>query len=49
MFRRSGAYSSYKALLERRGLLKKWYNTEKSWEERALRKWFKENEIELDG
>ena len=49
MFHRSGAYSSYKDLLERRGLLKKWYDTEKSREERALRKWCKENEIELDG
>ena len=49
MFRRSGAYSSYKDLLERRGLLEKWYDTEKSREERALRKWCKENEIELGG
>ena len=49
MFCRSGAYSSYKVLLERRGLLKKWYDTENSREERALRKWCKENEIELDG
>ncbi len=49
MFRRSEAYSNYKALLERRGLLKKWYDIEKSREERALRDWCKENEIELDG
>lgn len=49
MFRRSGAYSRYKALLERRGLLKEWYDIENNREERALRKWCKENEIELDG
>ena len=49
MFRRSGAYSSYKTLLERRGLLEKWYDTENSREEQALRKWCKENEVELDG
>ena len=49
IFRGSGAYSSYKTLLERRGLLKKWYDTENSREEPALRKWCNENEIELDG
>jgi hypothetical protein len=49
IFRRSGAYSRYKALLERRGLLKKWHDIENSREERALRNWCKDNEIELDG
>ena len=49
MFRRKGAYSNYKALLERRGLLEKWYEIENSREERALRRWCKENEIELEG
>jgi hypothetical protein len=49
IFRRSGAYSRYKALLERRGLLKEWYDIENSREERALRNWCKDNEIELDG
>jgi hypothetical protein len=39
MFRRSGAYSSYKTLLERRGLLEEWYDIEDSREEQALRKW----------
>jgi hypothetical protein len=43
MFRGSGAYSSYKALLERRGLLEQWYGIENSREEQALRKWCKEN------
>lgn len=49
MFRRSGAYSRYKALLERRGLLQEWYDVENSREERALRKWCEENGVELDG
>ena len=48
MFRRSGAYSRYKDLLERRGLLKKWYDIENSREENAVRKWCDENEIELE-
>ncbi|MCP4577328.1 MAG: hypothetical protein GY846_13710 [Deltaproteobacteria bacterium] len=49
MFRRSGAYANYKALLERRGLLEKWYEIENRREEQALREWCEENEIELDG
>ena len=49
MFRRSGAYNRYKALLEQHGLLKEWYNIENSREERALRQWCKENVIELAG
>jgi hypothetical protein len=48
MFRRRGAYSRYKTLLERRGLLEEWHNVENSREEAALRKWCRENEIELD-
>ena len=49
MFRRSGAYARYKDLLERRGLLKKWYDIENTREEQALKKWCEENEIELNG
>jgi len=49
MFRRSGAYANYKALLERRSLLEKWYEIENSREEQAFREWCDENEIELDG
>ncbi len=48
-FRRSGAYSRYKDLLERQGLLEEWYEIENSREESALRNWCKDNEIELDG
>ena len=49
MFRRQGAYSRYKALLEQRGLLQTWYDVENSREEQALRRWCRENRIELDG
>ena len=49
IFRRRGAYSRYKDLLERRGLLQKWYEVENNREEAALREWCEENEIELDG
>jgi hypothetical protein len=49
IFRRRGAYARYKDLLERRGLLQEWYNVENTREERAIRKWCEENEIELDG
>jgi hypothetical protein len=49
MFRRSGAYSRYKALLDRRGLLQAWYDVENNREEQALRRWCRENGIELDG
>jgi hypothetical protein len=49
MFRRSGAYSRYKALLDRRGLLQAWYDVEHNREEQALRRWCRENGIELDG
>jgi hypothetical protein len=47
-FRRRGAYSSYKSLLEAKGLLQEWYDFESSREESALREWCEENEIELD-
>jgi hypothetical protein len=48
-FRRKGAYSRYKELLEQRGLLETWYDIENSREEQALRQWCEENEIELEG
>ncbi len=47
MFRRRGAYASFKALLERRGLLQQWYDMESEREEQALREWCKENGIQL--
>jgi hypothetical protein len=47
-FRHEGAYSHYKDLLGRRGLLEKWYEFENQREEEALRRWCKENDIDLE-
>jgi len=49
MFRKKGAYSTYKEFLESRGLIQKWYEFEKEAQERAIRDWCKEHGIELDG
>ena len=45
IFRRKGAYARFKALLERRGALKKWYEFEARAEDEALRLWCEENGI----
>jgi hypothetical protein len=42
-FRRSGAYSRFKALLERTGQLEAWYQYEKLAKEEALSEWCDEN------
>jgi len=47
IFRRKGAYSRYKELLETRGLLDKWYDFEKRRTEEALRQWCGENGVDL--
>ncbi len=47
MFRRSGAYSRFKALLQRRGLLQEWHDIENSRQNCAIRRWCEENDIEL--
>lgn len=44
-FRKRGAYSLYKELLEKRGLLQKWYDYESKRESDALRQWCEENDI----
>ena len=49
IFRRKGAYSRFKAVLERKGITDKWYEYETSAQENALREWCKENEIEIIG
>lgn len=48
IFHRSGAYSRYKDLLERRGLLQEWYDFENRRVQQALREWCEEEEIDLD-
>ena len=47
VFRKKGAYSRYKDLLEHEGLLEKWYEFENDAQSKALREWCKENNIDL--
>lgn len=47
IFRKRGAYSRYKDFLESKGLLEEWYKFENDAQEKALREWCKEENIEL--
>ena len=47
MFSRRGAYSTFKNLLERRGLLPRWYEYETAAQEKALREWCTGQGIEI--
>jgi hypothetical protein len=49
IFQKKGAYSKFKTLLERKGVIDKWYEYEAQAQEKALRTWCKENEIEIHG
>ncbi len=49
IFRRRGAYARYKDFLESKGILQSWYNFENAAQNRVLRKWCKDNGIELSG
>ena len=49
IFRKRGAYARFKGLLENKGMLDKWYEYESSAQEKALRAWCEENEIEILG
>ena len=49
IFRRKGAYSKYKDLLERKGVLEDWYNFENERQKVALEQWCNENNIEIKG
>ncbi|WNC95443.1 hypothetical protein RI103_37725 (plasmid) [Paraburkholderia sp. FT54] len=46
-FRRQGAYARFKDLLERKGVLERWYAFEADAVESALRQWCAENGLEL--
>lgn len=48
IFRRSGAYSRFKRLLERRGKLDAWYAFESESQRDALRNWCAANAIDLE-
>ena len=47
-FRKRGAYSKFKNLLDAKGLLTKWYEFEEQEQVRALIGWCKDNGIRLD-
>ena len=49
IFRRKGAYATYKSLLEKKGMLEYWYEFESRAQEKALKEWCEENSIEVAG
>ena len=49
IFRKRGAYSNFKFILETKGIIEKWYEYESKAEEKALREWCKLNEISIKG
>lgn len=49
IFRKKGAYSKYKYLLESKGLLDNWYDFENKRELIALSLWCEENKIDITG
>jgi len=49
IFRRKGAYSRYKALLDHIGLLDEWHNYEDTRQREALLNWCSETNIEVFG
>ncbi len=49
IFRHKSAYSRYKDLLESKGVLKNWYEYENERQKVALKKWCKENKIQIEG
>jgi hypothetical protein len=49
IFRKRGAYSRYKDLLDHRGVLQKWYDFENQREQSVLLQWCEENEIDITG
>ena len=48
-FRKKEAYSRFKALLERKRYIDKWYKYESQVQEKVLRVWYEDNTIEIDG
>ena len=47
IFSRRGAYGRFKDFLESKELLQSWYDFEAEQQERSLRQWCKDNDIEL--
>lgn len=49
MFDRKGAYAKYKAFLDQKGMLERWYEFESKEQEKALREWCGANSIKING
>lgn len=49
IFRKQGAYSRYKSLLDNHDLLDQWHQYQANAQEQAIREWCEENGVELDG
>jgi hypothetical protein len=49
IFRRKGAYSRFKDLLERRSRLQQWYEYEENRKKEALRQWCEDHGIPVEG
>lgn len=49
IFRKKGAYSRFRGLLERKKLLDEWHKFEKEQEEKELRNWCEINKIKISG
>jgi hypothetical protein len=47
IFSHKGAYSRFKALLQEEGLLEKWFDFENDTQQRALKDWCKEHNIDI--
>jgi hypothetical protein len=47
-FRKRGAYSRFKDLLDRCGMLERWYQYEAEAVEEALREWAEDNDIQVE-
>ncbi|MFW2371787.1 MAG: hypothetical protein ACN4GM_01600 [Gammaproteobacteria bacterium] len=48
IFHHRGAYSKFKNILEKAGLIEKWYEFENKTIDNALREWCKQNEIDIN-
>jgi len=49
IFRRRGAYSRFKDLLDSRGLLKEWFEYDERAGKEALQQWCQDQGLEIDG
>lgn len=49
IFSRKGAYSNFKELLDGKGMLDNWYKFENDEQNKVLRDWCQENNIEVEG